>query len=133
MLDLSHIVQIVRSHVVQGSRLHREALAALHARRFHAAEHLFESAAERYRRDLEVEALARLRVHQLMARVLAAGDGGTRMDSALEVERKLCLLETIESLEPPFDRIDAHTLLATWCQPAIGEGEAEPAGSLSVA
>ncbi len=97
-----------------GARLHRAALLALSRGEFGTAERLFESAAERYRQDVMVEPLARLRVHQLMARVRA----GVRADQEgallLEVERRLCRLEEIESLEFPFERVDARSLLARW-------------------
>ena len=95
-----------------GDQLH---LAGLHA--FAAGEHalavrLFEQAARRYRRDLRTEALARVRVHQLMARACAAG--GRLSPLSLEVDRALTHVERIESPLPPFEVVAGHVLLASW-------------------
>ena len=100
--------------VLGGERLH---LAGLHA--FADGEHetavrLFERAALRYRRDLHTEALARVRVHQLMA---AAGAAGGRVSPlSLEVDRALTRIERIESPVPPFPVVAAHVLLASWLE-----------------
>ena len=53
---------------VPGRALHRRALAAYASGAHADAEQWFEAAVMRYRRELAVEPLARLRVHQLMAR-----------------------------------------------------------------
>jgi len=97
-----------------GHSLHRAGLCALTEGAPRAAEDLFEHAALRYREDLRTEALARVRVHQRMARALAAGSSGEGEQLRLDVEHALGQLERIESPVAPFDLVDAHTLLATW-------------------
>jgi len=119
MLDIPRLKENVRTALRGSTRLHRAALAAIHARNWERAEELFEAAAERYRRELEVEALARLRVHQMMARVLAGCDPGSESQRCLEVERRLCRLDRIESLQPPFALIDARSVLASWIRPGL--------------
>jgi len=100
--------------VVPGALLHRAALRALHARAFALADALFERAADRYRLDLEVEPLARLRAHQAIGRALASGNPARDPAVCLDIEQRLSRLERIESLEPPFDLVPASGLLATW-------------------
>jgi hypothetical protein len=97
-----------------GASLHRAALHATAAGASRTAEALFEGAAEHYRLDLEVEALARLRVHQLMARVRASADLRRDTVLCLEIEQRLTRLDRIESLEPPFALVPASRLLANW-------------------
>lgn len=106
-----------------GEYLH---LAGLHA--FSAGEHetamdLFEGAALRYREALKTEPLARVRVHQLMARACAAG--GWISPLSLEVDRALTRLEQIESPEPPFALVPAHVLLASWLKGAGAVADVE--------
>lgn len=113
MLDFSRLNLLAFAAFSRGARLHQAALQAMHERRWDDAETLFEMAAARYRREIEVQALARLRVHQMMARVFAAGDF-VDTERCLEVERRLCQLERIESLSPPFELVDAHSMLARW-------------------
>lgn len=78
------------------------------------AEALLERAAAHYRIDLEVEALARLRVHQLIARSRAAGVPHRDEALSLEIEQRLTRMEWIEPLNAPFDLVPARLLLATW-------------------
>jgi hypothetical protein len=113
MLDFSRLDIMALAAFSRGARLHQAGLHAMHERRWDDAERLFEAAAARYRREIEVQALARLRVHQMMARVFAAGDF-VDTERCLEVERRLCQLERIESLAPPFELVDAHSMLARW-------------------
>ena len=106
-----------------GEYLH---LAGLHA--YSAGEHetairLFEGAAARYREALETESLARVRVHQLMARACVAG--GWSSPLSLDVDRALTRLERIESPEPPFALVPAHVLLASWLASAGAAGDEE--------
>ncbi|MBI1796890.1 MAG: hypothetical protein HY076_03040 [Candidatus Eisenbacteria bacterium] len=115
--------------VVPGTLLHRAALRAMHAGAYPLADALFERAADRYRLDLEVERLARLRVHQSMARALATGDPTRDPAACLEIEQRLARLQSIESLEPPFDVLPASRLLATWI---AGTHRAEPAAGVAV-
>ncbi len=108
-----------------GEQLH---LAGLHA--FSRGEHetavrLFERAALRFRRDLRTEALARVRVHQLMATACAAG--GRVSPLSLEVDRALARVERIESPVPPFPMVASHVLLASWLGGAeAGDGAGLP-------
>ncbi len=97
-----------------GSDLHRAGLRAYAGGRFEWAMRLFEAAALRYRDELRTEPLARVRVHQLMARASAAG--GRISPLSLEVDRALARLERIESPEHPFDLVPAHELLASWLE-----------------
>jgi hypothetical protein len=97
-----------------GASLHRHALEAMHSGDFAIAERMFEAAARRYRVDLAVEPLARLRAHQLIARVRSRENSASVPELVIEVERLLTRLDWIESLAPPFELVEAHSLLATW-------------------
>jgi len=103
-----------------GETLHLAGLHAFSARDYETAVLLFEGAALRYREAVRTEALARVRVHQLMARACAAG--GWISPLSLEVDRALTRLDQIESPVPPFALVPAHVLLASWL-----EGDAEVA------
>ena len=107
-----------------GDSLHLGGLRALAAGEHATAEALFESAASRYRAELKTEALARVRVHQLMARARSAG--GRMSPTSLEVDRALTRLDRIESPEPPFELVPAHVLLATWLNESEVESLAPP-------
>lgn len=98
--------------------MHRHALAAAAAGSRAEAERWFEAAAEQYRRELAVEPLARLRVHQLMVRARSGPDGGVESSAMLEIIRRLNRLDRLESLEAPFALGDARTVLADWIERA---------------
>ena len=100
----------------RGTAFHRAGLAAAAARDFALADRLYEAAALRYREDLRVPELARLRVHQIMARAEACfdADHDAALEYALEVERRLHGLDRIEDVAPPFDAIRAEALLTSW-------------------
>ena len=100
--------------LLPGHLIHQAGLWAARAGDFPRAERLFEAAARRYRAELDLVPLARLRVHQLMARVHAATHDGPDSERCLEVERRLQCLQRIESLAPPFPLVEASSLLATW-------------------
>jgi hypothetical protein len=102
-----------------GETLHLAGLHAFSAREYETAVLLFEGAAMRYREAVKTEALARVRVHQLMAR--ACGAGGWISPLSLEVDRALTRLDQIESPEPPFALVPAHVLLASWVEGAADE------------
>ncbi len=106
-----------------GSRLHHAALGAMAEEDFDTARGLFACAAEHYRREVAVEALARLRVHELIGRVRSQEEPGRETEMCLEVERRLTLLDRIESLEAPFEMRPARTLLANWYAPATDEDD----------
>jgi hypothetical protein len=106
-----------------GEYLHLAGLHAFTAREHETAIRLFEGAALRYRETLRTEPLARVRVHQLMARACAAG--GWISPLSLEVDRALTRLDWIESPEPPFALVPAHVLLASWLEGAEPGADAE--------
>jgi len=87
-----------------GPTLHRAALLAAFGRRFGLADRLFEAAALRYRAGLAVPSLARLRVHQLIARAQACAksDPARALRLANEIEARLSRLDDLEDLAPPF-------------------------------
>ena len=114
MLALSRLALTALAAVSQGASLHRAALEAVHERRWERTELLFEAALRRYRQDLEVEAIARLRVHQLVARVRSEREPSLEGGRCLEIERRLCQLDRIESMTPPFDLVEAHELIGNW-------------------
>ena len=97
---------------VRGATFHRLGLGALHGGDYASADALFERAALRYREELEVESLARVRAHQGIARYRAQGRGD--MERVLEIERQLYRLSSIESREPPVGLLDAGRMLALW-------------------
>jgi len=100
--------------------IHRAALAATHDADFELSARLYERAARGYRRDLDVGALARLRVHQLMDRCLATPTNAE--DALAEAERRLARLDMIESLAPPFEAVPANTLWTAWSNGAFEPG-----------
>jgi hypothetical protein len=98
--------------IFSGEQLHHAGLHAFACGEHESAARLFERAALRYRRELRTEALARVRVHQLMATACAAGGGVSPL--SLEVDRALTRIERIESPVPPFPLVASHVLLASW-------------------
>src|SRR5262245_38495441 len=112
--------------LASGTAFHRRALDAAERGRCAAAERWFEMAADRYRRDLEVDALARLRVHQLMVRARSrrgAGEhGGADPAAMVEIVQRLNRLDRLETLDSPHEMADARSVLAEWI-----EGQATPA------
>lgn len=99
---------------VPGAMLHRRALSLCAEGRWAAAESLIEAAAEAYRRELEVEALARLRVHQAMASLRARGGDPGESPMLFEVVHGVQRLARLERLERPHELVDARTVLAEW-------------------
>lgn len=116
MLDfaLTRVLLRVLPGIVPGGSLHRRALAAVAAGRAADADHWFEAAADAYRRELAIEPLARLRVHQAMARARASADETGEGERLLEIVRGLNRLDALESFEPPHPLIDAREVLAAW-------------------
>jgi hypothetical protein len=106
-----------------GEYLHLAGLHAFSGREYETAIGLFEGAALRYREAVKTEALARVRVHQLMARACAGG--GWISPLSLEVDRALTRLDQIESPEPPFALVPAHVLLASWLTGAEAAADEE--------
>lgn len=93
------------------SSLHRAGLWALEARAFETSDVLLEEAALRYRKDLRVEALARVRVHQRMAQAGATRDVDERARLEAEIAHGLHMLDWIESPAAPHAPVDARMLL----------------------
>ena len=124
-----------------GRACHLRALAAAARGDRAAAERWFGLAIERYRRDLEVEPLARLRVHELMVGARPGG-GEPAPDAAgvmVEIVRRLNRLDRLERLDFPHELADARTVLAGWAEthevpghgypPQAGAGTARAASS----
>ena len=112
--------------LASGAALHHRALD--HAARgdLAGAEAWFELAAACYRRELAVEPLARLRVHQLMTRARARAGG--QAPSLVEIVRLLNRLDRLETLQSPHELADARTVLAEWIA-AHGSEAAPPASA----
>ena len=109
------VLRLVSSWIPEprsGARLHRRALAVAERGRLAEADAGFEAAAEQYRREGEVAALARLRVHQLMVRASTAD--GLDPDALPEIVRRLNPLDRLESLTAPFEPRDARAVLSDW-------------------
>lgn len=118
------VIRLVSSWLPEhfsGHVLHRSALELASQGRAAEADARFEAAAAQYRHEGEVQALARLRVHQLMVR--AGKPGGGDPDAMIEIVRRLNPLDTLESLSMPFERLDARTVLSEW----LAAGETPPA------
>ncbi len=126
LLRLCQVTSRLDPRLCPGSWLHRRGLVALAAGKPPRAARWFGAAAEAYRRELAVAALARLRVHELMAGAHASG----RVESAALVElvHRLNRLERLERLTPPFDLADARTVLGEWLEHG-GWGERAPAAT----
>jgi len=121
MLNNSTLAIRALAFTRRGDVLHRTALEALEAGKFETAQLMFEAAVWRYRRDLAVEAIARARVHQLMAQVLSGAEPECASERCLEVERRLCQLDRIESLASPHELVDAHTMLGSWLDTRVAD------------
>ncbi len=100
----------------RGDTLHRAALMLVFQRRFDLAERLFEAAARRYRAEFRIPRLARLRVHQLIARVQAGRQEGraAALELVTEIEHRLSRLEDLADLAPPFTRIVPEERAGRW-------------------
>ena len=109
-------VAVVVPGCFRGADLHRAGLLAAAAGNPELADDLFEAAAGRYRESLQVPALARLRVHQMMVRAEGAfaADRDAALEFTPEIERRLLAVERIEDLAPPFAEVRADQLLARW-------------------
>ncbi len=94
----------------RAATLHRAALEASAAGDRRGAALLLARAARAYRKELRVEALARLRVHERMMHWRESCDEAL----AVEIERRLARLDLIESLDPPFRVMPAHEVMGAW-------------------
>jgi hypothetical protein len=116
--------------IASGRACHLRALAAAARGDRRSAERWFELAIAHYRRDLEVEPLARLRVHELMVGARPGGgepaaDAGGVM---VEIVRRLNRLDRLETLDFPHELADARTVLAGWAE--TQEVAVPPAGTV---
>ena len=129
VLDILRHPVILRlaSGLLPGRTLHRRALAASSAGRHVDAEQLFEAAAAAYRRELRVEPLARLRVHQAMARARASRDPALEATMMLEIVRGLNKLDHLETFRPPHALVDAREVFAAWLAESPGASGASAA------
>ena len=107
---------VVAPRWFRAADLHRAGLKAAASGDPDLADRLFEGAALRYREDLAVPSLARLRVHQMMVRAedSFARDPDAAFEFGPEIERRLKALDRIEDLAPPFGEVRADALLASW-------------------
>jgi hypothetical protein len=118
--------------LASGTACHHRALAAAARGDMLTAERWFEFAIARYRRDLAVESLARLRIHQLMLGARPGGGEPVTESSGVMVEivRRVNRLDRLEALDFPFELADARTVLAGWAErqalaaPAVGTARA---------
>jgi hypothetical protein len=126
---LSRVVSHSAPGLFSGRLLHRAGLAAAAAGRHARADRLFESAASTYRQSLDVEGLARLRVHQRMTRARAARDSVREAELMLEIVRGLNRLDRLESFHAPHEMKDARTVLSEWLSDSGAVLEADPEGA----
>ena len=123
---LDRVVLRLAPGILPGATLHRHALTAFAAGRPAEAEPLFRAAAFAYRRELRVEPLARLRVHQSLASARASGVAGEEAERLLEIVRSLNRLDRLESLHPPFVLRDAREVRSEWLSDGQGAAVADP-------
>jgi len=117
--------------LASGQACHRRALTAAARSDRAAAERWFGHAIARYRRDLAVEPLARLRVHELMLGARPGG-GEPATDAAglmVEIVRRLNRLDRLETLDFPHELADARSVLAAWVETHAVPGTARAASS----
>jgi len=112
---------------LSGHVLHLRALEAAERGHWAEAQSRLEAAAEQYRREGEVEGLARLRVHQLMVRASATGEEAS--DTILEIVRRLNPLDTLESFEAPHALTDSRRVLSEWLSAREGDRAHATTGS----
>jgi len=103
-------------HLGPGQWFHRRGLEAFSAGDAVAAGRWFELAALRYRDELAVEKLARVRVHQLMARARVGSSVAAESAAMIEIVRRLNRLDLLERLESPYELADARVVLADWIE-----------------
>ena len=99
-----------------GHWFHLRGLQAFSDGETESADRWFELAALRYREELAVEALARVREHQLMARARTAASGAAESAAMIEIVRRLNRLDLLERLRSPYELADARVVLADWIE-----------------
>jgi hypothetical protein len=118
LLPVLRLLSRVLPQATTGHALHLRALAASAAGDEAGAEAWFQMAAEVYRRELAVEPLARLRVHQLMTRGRTGDTGAGEAEALLEIVRRVSRLDRLETLQSPFELADARSVLTQWIEHA---------------
>ncbi len=130
--EMLAILKRLREKVKSGETLHLRALKSAQTEDYDEAAELFEEAASRYREQESVERLARLRAHQLMVKYRTECSAAEKARIVEEVVLRLSKLREIESLEPPFELLDARAVLRNWMEEksfVIGASSAaSPAG-----
>ena len=101
---------------IPGVVLHQRALRYAAASRPEHALACLEAALFAYRRELAIEPIARLRVHELMLRARAGGIHAGESPEILEIVQRLNRLDRLESLNAPHDLRDAREVLAEWIE-----------------
>ncbi|KPJ59925.1 MAG: hypothetical protein AMJ46_09135 [Latescibacteria bacterium DG_63] len=127
------ILKRLRKKVKSGESLHIKALKAAELTEYERAMELFEEAAGRYREEESVERLARLRAHQLMVKYRTEESTIEKEKIVEEVVLRLSKLREIESLEPPFELLDARAVLRSWMEEktfVIGASSAESSAGI---
>lgn len=126
---LIRVVSRIAPGLVPGGPLHGAALSAAAAGRPDEAERLFEAAVRVYRAALDVEGIARLRVHQRMVRARAARDPVREAEMMLEIVRGVNRLDRLESFEPPHELRNARSVLSEWLAASGAAFEADAEGA----
>ncbi|UCF77666.1 MAG: hypothetical protein JSW03_05985 [Candidatus Eiseniibacteriota bacterium] len=122
------ILKRLREKVKSGEVLHMKALRSAQLEQYDRAMEFFEEAAARFREQESVERLARLRAHQLMVKYRIEESTIEKERIVEEVVLRLSKLREIESLEPPFELLDARAVLRSWMEEksfVIGASSAE--------
>jgi hypothetical protein len=110
------ILKRLREKVKSAEAVHLKALKCAHSGEYRKAVALFEDAAGRLREEESVERLARLRAHQLMVKYKNEESPTEKARIVEEVVLRLSKLREIESLEPPFELLDARAVLRSWME-----------------
>jgi hypothetical protein len=122
MVDLARLHAHALRLIHSGAEIHRAGLEAATHGDWERAEHLFGAAVASYRRDLDIRGLARLRIHELMAGVWSGADPVHETEHVIEIERRLCEIEHIQSITAPFALVEARLLIGTWRRAAGSAG-----------
>ena len=131
MLDTSHTIVALAgpfSSFPAGACAHRRALECAAAGRPDLGLAWAQHALAAYRREMAIEPIARLRVHELMMRVRQDGTESGESSELLEIVQRLNRLDRLESLAAPHELRDAREVLAQWIE--YGVVAAPPAAAL---
>lgn len=115
-LPVLRLLALTAPGFLRGAWLHRRGLVAASHGQSQRALVLFELAASRYRAEVSIEPLARLRVHELLVRATSPDGNREAPELMLQIVSKLNRLDRLESLEAPFALEDARTVLSRWIE-----------------